>query len=187
MAGLQVKEGYEGLTASVSLAVAILKKCRINTWDELLAAMADNEPFVVRTFSGLELGNSQLELLGGFTPVLATISIKPVTIPAICPECGLYVLLGTGTVPSKCLVTAGCTGKPVKPTAATAAKEPVHDFEPESSAGPDRATIAAPVALPAAAAKPEAPDIAEDLDLADLELPAPRPLPVIVYDDDPFA
>lgn len=186
MAGLQVKEGYEGLTASVSLAVAILKKCRINTWDELLAAMADSEAFVVKTFSGLELGNSQLELLGAFTPVLQTISIKPVTIPAICPVCGLYVLLGTGTVPSKCLVTAGCTGKPVKPTAATAAKEPVADFDSNPSAGPETAHQP-PAAAPRPDPEPAEADIPEDLDLTDLELPPPGPPPVIVYDDDLFA
>lgn len=186
MAGLQVKEGYEGLTASVSLAVAILKKCRINTWDELLAAMADNEPFVVKTFSALELGNSQLELLGGFTPVLQTISIKPVTVPAICPACGLYVLLGTGTVPSKCLVTAGCTGKPVKPTAATTAKEPVADFDSDPSpAHQPSSSVQADEQPPAA--EPEAAEIPEDLDLTDLELPPPGPPPVIVYDDDLFA
>ena len=187
MAGLQVKEGYDGLTASVSLAVAILKKCRINTWDELLAAMADAEPFVVKTFSALELGNSQLELLSGFTPVLQTISIKPATVPAVCPVCGLYVLLGTGTVPSKCLVTAGCTGKPVKPTAATAAKEPIADFDvnpaadpaPESSPDPSGSSRTAEAVTPSST--PEADD------LSDFDLPVARALPVIVYDDDPFA
>lgn len=185
MAGLQVKEGYSGLTAAVSLAVAILKKSRSNTWDELLAGMAGQEPAVMKAFASLELTNSQLDLLGSYVPVLRMISIKPVTVPAICPECGLYILMSTGTVPSKCLVTAGCTGKPVKPAAAIASKDPAP--EPEAVPADEAVKEAAPAPPSPARSVPAAAQETEDFDLSDLELPpAPKPVQVNIYDDDIF-
>ena len=135
MAGLKVKDEYAGLTEAVSLSIAVLKKCRSNTWAELLDAMAAGDAFTVKTLKALDLSAAQLGLMDRFSPVIDMVTIKPSTVPAVCPACGLYILTAD-TAPSRCLITAGCTGKPFKVVAATAGPSP----EPEDMLAADSGT-----------------------------------------------
>ncbi|HEX9226611.1 MAG TPA: hypothetical protein VF885_08125 [Arthrobacter sp.] len=142
MAGLKVKDEYAGLTEAVSLSIAVLKKCRSNTWAELLGAMGAGDAFTVKTLKALDLSAAQLAVIDRFSPVIDMVTIKPSTVPAICPACGLYILTAD-TAPSRCLITAGCTGKPFKVVAATAGPSPeaedmlpAADATEQASAGP---------------------------------------------------
>jgi hypothetical protein len=132
MAGLKVKDEYAGLTEAVSLSIAVLKKCRSNTWSELLTAMGEADAFTVKTLKALDLSAAQLALMDRYSPVIDMVTIKPSTVPAVCPACGLYILTAD-TAPTRCLVTAGCTGKPFKVVAATAGPSP----EPEAMLPPE--------------------------------------------------
>lgn len=123
MAGLKVKDEYEGLTEAVSLSIAVLKKCRSNTWAELMEAMGSGDAFTVKTLKALDLSAAQLAVMDRFSPVVKLVTIKPATVPAVCPVCGLYILTAD-TAPTRCLVTAGCAGKPFKVAAATAGPSP---------------------------------------------------------------
>jgi predicted Zn-ribbon and HTH transcriptional regulator len=119
MAGLKTKPEYGDLAQAVSLGIAVLKKAKKNTWDELAEAMATDDPVLVKAFKALDLTSEQLALISEYQKVLGLVRIAPPVIPAVCPACGYFVLTND-TAPSKCQVTASCTGKPAKVAAATA-------------------------------------------------------------------
>jgi hypothetical protein len=122
MAGLKTKPEYDELAQAVSLGIAVLKKAKKNTWAELADAMATDDPALVKAFKALDLSPDQLELIQDRQKVIGLVQISPPVIPAICPACG-YFTLTNDTAPTKCQVTASCTGKPVKIAAATAAND----------------------------------------------------------------
>lgn len=119
MAGLKTKEEYGELATAVSLGITLLKKTKKNSWAELTEAMGTDDPALVKAFKAVELTEAQLGLIGEHQSVLGLLRISPAVVPAICPTCGYYVLTAD-TAPSKCQVTASCTGKPFKVAAATA-------------------------------------------------------------------
>lgn len=119
MAGLKTKPEYGDLAQAVSLGIAVLKKAKKNTWAELAEAMATDDPVLVKAFKALDLTSEQLALISEYQKVLGLVRIAPPVIPAVCPACGYFVLTND-TAPSKCQVTASCTGKPAKVAAATA-------------------------------------------------------------------
>lgn len=121
MAGLKTKDEYGPLAKAVSLGIAVLKKAKKNTWAELAAAMATDDPALVKAFQSLDLTPEQLGVIAEYQEVLDLLRIAPPVIPAVCPTCGYFVLTND-TAPSKCQVTASCAGKPVKVGAATTAK-----------------------------------------------------------------
>lgn len=174
MAGLKTKPEYEGLAEAVSLGIALLKKAKQNTWPGLVAAMGESDPLVVKAFKAVDLTDPQLETINAWQPVLNLVQVNPAVIPVICPLCGHYVLTGD-TAPSRCMVTAGCEGKPFKVIAATgnsAAKTPAasRTKKPAAAAAP------APVA-----------DTPTELKTAEPATAVGTPDVVIVPDDvDPF-
>lgn len=119
MAGLKTKEEYGELAQAVSLGIAVLKKTRKNTWSELAEAMATDDQALVKSFHALDLTDDQFAVIDNHQAVLALVRISPPVIPAVCPVCGYFVLTND-TAPSKCQVTASCTGKPAKVAVATA-------------------------------------------------------------------
>jgi hypothetical protein len=149
MAGLKVKDEYQGLTEAVSLGIAVLKKTRHNTWAELMAAMASGDAFTVKTLKALDLSAAQLAVMDRFTPVISLVTIKPSTVPAVCPGCGLYILTAD-TAPTRCLVTAGCAGKPFKVAAATAGPSPDAEDMLPADFIPERPSTPAAEAAPSA-------------------------------------
>lgn len=121
MAGLKTKDEYGALATATSLGIAVLKKAKKNTWAELTEAMSTDDPALVKAFQALDLTPEQLGMIAEHQDVLDLLMIAPPVIPAVCPTCGHFVLTND-TAPSKCQVTASCTGKPVKVAAATTAK-----------------------------------------------------------------
>ena len=121
MPGLKTKEEYGPLATAVSLALTILRRAKANTWEELGDAMASEDPAAVKALQAIDLTDTQLALIGEHANILPLIRLTPPAIPAVCPVCGQFVLVAAQT-PSKCLVTGGCAGKPVKVGAAVTAK-----------------------------------------------------------------
>jgi hypothetical protein len=189
MAGLKTKPEYDGMAEAVSLGIALLKKAKQNTWPELVEAMGSGNLLVIKAFKAVDLTDAQLDTVNLWQPVLNLVKVNPAVIPVICPVCEHYVLTGD-TAPSRCMVTAGCEGKPFKVAAATgitAPKTPAGETKP--AAAPAAKTATAPKTAPAArkapavrsSAKP-APDheyipddMPEPLPVAEAEPPAGPP------------
>lgn len=183
MAGLKIKDEYTGQAAAVSLGLGLMKKCKVNTWNELAAAMAAGSPEIVRVFKTLELGRNQVQLLQDHQGILSVVSLDPPAFPAFCPACGHFTLT-SDVKPTKCLVTSDCTGKPYKVTAAVGAKaipdddapdefvEPEPETEPEQAPEPEHV----PEDEPAAQQEPAAPVPESE--------PEPAPEPPAVPEDD---
>jgi hypothetical protein len=123
MAGLKTKPEYDGLAEAVSLGIALLKKAKQNTWPELIEAMGAGNLLVIKAFKAVDLTDAQLDVVNLWQPVLNLVKVNPAVIPVICPACGHYVLTGD-TAPSRCMVIAGCEGKPFKVAAATGITAP---------------------------------------------------------------
>lgn len=139
MAGLKTKPEYEGLAEAVSLGIALLKKAKQNTWPELVTAMGSNNLLVIKAFKAVDLTDAQLDTINMWQPVLSLVKVNPAVIPVICPVCEHYVLTAD-SAPSRCMVTAGCEGKPFKVAAATGITAP------KTSAGAAKAGSAAKTA-----------------------------------------
>lgn len=138
MGWLKTRDSYSGLSLAVSLGIALLKKTKQNTWQELLDAMEAGDPLVVKTFRSLDLSDAQLDVISRHQNVLCLLKINPAAAAAVCPKCGHFIIVAD-TVPSKCVVGAGCEGKPAKVVAATAGKgeppqSPVHESKPAAPA-----------------------------------------------------
>lgn len=134
MLSLSVDEEYSGVAEAVSLAMALLRKCKQNSWSELLSGMESGEPVAAKAMRNIDLTDEQLETIGQYVPVLELIRIRPAATPCICPVCSAYVLV-SDTKTTKCLVTTGCEGKPVKIKPASAVKkeaQPVPDNEADA-------------------------------------------------------
>ncbi|ACL42367.1 hypothetical protein Achl_4416 (plasmid) [Pseudarthrobacter chlorophenolicus A6] len=216
MAGLKTKPEYEGLAEAVSLGIAVLKKSKQNTWAELVDGMNSGNLLVVKAFKALDLTDAQLETVNAWQSVLNLVKINPAVIPVICPVCEYYVLTAD-TAPSRCMVTAGCEGKPFKVAAATgitaakaAAAPAAAETQPEPEEAPAKAAPAKRAAKKTGAASdpmiehmpddfPEPDPVAEAQPPAGPspeEPPAPAKSPdaapaldlvVVADDEDPFA
>lgn len=126
MAGLKTKEGLSPLAVGVSLGTTLLKRTKHNTWPELVGAIQAGDEDVAKVFQTIDLTPRQLGLINAAQPVLNLVSITPAVTAAICPECGMFILV-SGTAPSGCSVTLDCPGKPAKVSAATGSKDPIDD------------------------------------------------------------
>lgn len=148
MPGLKTKPEYAGAALACSLGLALLKKCKVNTWSELGEAIAAGNPFVSKTLRGLDLGAAQLQALAENGGILDLLRISPASIPAFCSECGEFFLT-SDTAPAKCMVTSDCTGKPGKVAAATGAQTIPEDdvpdqWVPEEQAAPSDTEAVSP-------------------------------------------
>lgn len=130
MAGLKTKPEYTGVMEAVSLGIALLKKCKANTWGELTTSMAAGDAATVKIFRSLELGDRQLQVLQENQEFLDLLRISPAVVPAFCSTCGEFVLT-SDTAPTKCMVSSDCAGKPFKVIGATGAKEIPEDDRPD--------------------------------------------------------
>lgn len=175
MAGLKTKPEYEGLAEAVSLGIALLKKAKQNTWPELVTAMGSNNLLVIKAFKAVDLTDAQLDTINMWQPVLNLVKVNPAVIPVICPVCEHYVLTAD-SAPSRCMVTAGCEGKPFKVAAATGITAPKTPAGAAKPAAQIAAKIAkTPITAPAARKLPAAKATPDDEYLADN---APELLPI---------
>lgn len=119
------------LARAASLALALLRATKTQSWAELVA-----EP---SRLVGLEVDTDQVELLNRHRDALALLRATPATALSVCPVCGKFTVV-TGTAAKKCPLTLGCPGEPVKASAATKPQDPTEpptetDLEPEPEPG----------------------------------------------------
>ncbi len=105
---------------AASIALGLLRAAGVTRWAEI----GDVLPAAV------ELSDAEHRLLVDHVEILSFLRLaarlpdgtrtQTVTV-AVCPACNEWVLVAGGPAPSRCEMTRGCTGKPVK--AAVAAKD----------------------------------------------------------------
>lgn len=111
------------LAQAVSLALSIMRTAKVTRWEQLNYAV----PYEVALYPG------QLQLLRDHAYELQYIRIGgedqetktrvPTVSLAVCPACGLWLLLDKQP-PKRCQLTIGCTGEPVKASPAPKASIP---------------------------------------------------------------
>ena len=113
------------MLAAASVAMALMRKAKVSTIDELAAA-PDRIPASVRAspqvIADIERFADVLAAL--YVPLTGVEGAPAARYLAACPVCGRWLMLSGGTPPTKCSLTLGCPGKPVKASAATAPKVP---------------------------------------------------------------
>jgi hypothetical protein len=105
------------LAQAASIALAVLRAAGAKSWGEL----GDRIPATI------ELAAWEHELLVEHADVLGFLRLtqktedgrSPTVTVAVCPACGEWVLASQGPAPTRCEITRGCTGKPVKAAVAT--------------------------------------------------------------------
>lgn len=157
-----VEETWGGPLEALGLAIAVLKKTKARSWEELCSTKLGTP--TAKLLASIDLSPGQLSILEAHRDVVALLQLSPNAIPAICNVCGLPTLVDT-TVPASCTMSLRCTGKPVKPVAAKKVEQ-------------------APTRPPLDIGHTEEPDDApEELDFSDAledlehpEKPAPEPV-----------
>lgn len=113
----QLDPALPGEAAAASLALPLLRKAKVDTWADLLAALAGGDEQVQGVMSGIHLSAEQLALLDEHRHVLALVRQNPSVSVAVCPVCGDWFAV-EGASPAACPMTFGCKGKPAKAAAA---------------------------------------------------------------------
>jgi hypothetical protein len=90
---------------AVEIALVAIKQNRFETWAELVKSGADPR----LTPEQLDLVESELAIVNQIQ-----VTAKKLVTLTYCPVCSRIAFFGVGTMPSKCTLTFGCTGKPVK-------------------------------------------------------------------------
>ena len=90
---------------AVEIALVAIKQNRFETWAELVKSGADTR----LTAEQLALVESELA-----TVSQVQVTAKKLVTVTYCPSCGRMAFFGVGTMPSKCTLSFGCAGKPVK-------------------------------------------------------------------------
>jgi len=94
---------YTTPAKAVSIWLAVLAHTKMAVFDEVEEMPAD-----------LELTEDQLEAIEANAPILTLVGHRsPVVSIAICPECGRWALC-TSATKTKCKMTFGCSGRPVR-------------------------------------------------------------------------
>lgn len=106
--------------ASVALAVARFTKC--NSWPELAAKVATGDAATLRLLAQLDVPTEISALISAHEPVLAQLTVRPLLAVAVCPTCQRWTLTA-GPVPTRCKTTLRCEGKPVKASIANRTKD----------------------------------------------------------------
>lgn len=120
------------MAAAAGLCIAVLRWVRVDTLAEFQEKARDSgvpgNETMWKQLALLDLTPEQWGLLDAYDPVLKLVRVKPLTSLAVCPVCCQREVVGTndtkvafhgwqlvmGQAPTRCRVTSGCDGKPVK-------------------------------------------------------------------------
>jgi hypothetical protein len=100
-----------------SLALGVLSTCSVNSWREFCDGLDKIDSAVYRKFASIPLLSWQEELLDEYQPEFQFLSVSPLQTLAVCATCEEWIVINS-EVPPRCLITIGCTGVPIKVTAA---------------------------------------------------------------------
>lgn len=140
-------ENVPGLVRAASLALAIARHCKATSWAEFADRVAAEDEATLTLLAGIEVDQADAALVREHDHILRLLHVKPTVSVAVCPVCEAWVLVA-GTPPTKCRVTARCTGgtggvgKPVKASIAT--KEKVEAAPPADLPEPPSETPPGP-------------------------------------------
>lgn len=106
---------------AASIALGLMRAAGVTRWAEMGEVLP----------AAVELADDEYRLLVDHVEILSFLRLavrrpdgtrtQTVTV-AVCPDCGEWVLVAGGAGPSRCEMTTGCTGKPVKAAVATKEK-----------------------------------------------------------------
>lgn len=105
-----VPERTPEVLAAAALGIRLLKKAKCTTWAEYLSGDTEAAALTRAAFQATE---DQQALLERNTLALSGIRITPTVTIAYCPQCAGWTFID-GSAPSRCLISPGCEGKPVK-------------------------------------------------------------------------
>lgn len=115
---LKTNQAAPPAARAASIALGLMRAAKVTRWADL----GDVLPAAV------ELADDEHRLLVEHVEVLSFLRLAarledgtkaPTVTVAVCPECGEWVLVSSGPAPSRCEMTRGCAGKPVKAAVAT--------------------------------------------------------------------
>lgn len=110
------KLGQKG--QAVALALALLRKAKQDTWDDLLAAIDADDPDTMSTLATLHLTDQQRRTVETHAGLVRLVGTRPpLRTVAFCVACGEHLVV-VGAVPSRCTFTRHCGGTYSKVTAA---------------------------------------------------------------------
>lgn len=139
---LSVGEDQPAPAAAASLALALLRKAKCDTWDDLATKVSAADEVVAKALSRTHLSSDQLQLLSDYGPIVTLVGVSsPRRTIAWCSDCSEHLsLAGPANPPSKCAITLRCEGTYTKVQPAKADNVPANSLVP----GPDQDTDAEP-------------------------------------------
>lgn len=114
------------IAQACSLALGVLSECSVTSWKELCDGLSKLSGPVYKKFTGLSFEGWQEEILDEYQPEFQYLKTSPLQTLAVCPKCEQWIVLNSD-VPKRCLITLGCTGLPIKVTAANKVSKKVAD------------------------------------------------------------
>lgn len=90
---------------AVEIALVAIKQNRFETWDQLAKSGIDTRLDALQ----LALVESEMDIVSQIQ-----VTAKKLVTLTYCPVCLRVAFFGVGTMPSKCTLSFGCTGKPIK-------------------------------------------------------------------------
>ena len=106
------------MARAASIALGLMRAAGVKRWAEMGHVLP----------AAVELFDEEHRLLVDHIEILAFLRLQarledgtrtPMVTVAVCPACGEWVLVSSGPAPSRCEMTRGCAGKPVKAAVAT--------------------------------------------------------------------
>jgi hypothetical protein len=99
--------------------MAVLVKTKTPSWADGLAQASQDGQWPMPLVS---LDDEQVDLLDEHAGVISFLRTdgarKMLVTLAVCDQCGMFWMISSGAAPTSCNLTKGCTGKPVKVSAA---------------------------------------------------------------------
>lgn len=120
------------IAQAANLALIIMGAAKVSTWKDLV-----NHP---ENRAHLRLTPEQQQLLDDHADLLDSLCRTPLRTIYTCPTCGRFAYIDKAASPTRCNLTLGCSGTPVKatttagrlPTAETASAGDRNHIEPRT-------------------------------------------------------
>jgi predicted Zn-ribbon and HTH transcriptional regulator len=110
---VQTPEDCSQLLAAVAVALGLMRLAKVDRWADMASGAG----------ASVALDHTQAALVRSVGPLLGLIHLNPTVTAAQCPRCEGYEFIRSSvSVPARCPLTRGCTGKLAKAKVATRAK-----------------------------------------------------------------
>lgn len=104
---------------AASLALALCRTAKVDTWDELEHAVTNGDGTVLDLLAAVRLDEHQVGLIAAnASAVRAVGAATPLRTVTVCDTCGKLMVVSGSSSPRKCGLTLGCDGVMVRATMA---------------------------------------------------------------------